>query len=218
MAKSNEPIRPVIVKKVYEVTEGAKSDEHLINLKLTLTNTGATAHKSEEYYLYSGAANSMRPDEALKPSFFWNDAGDATQKLTDSFSGGWFSTEQAEMRSTHTRLRFSGVMSRFDAIILDLMLPEVDGLEVCKILRRDPSTATIPILMLTARAAEMDRRHVELGDHVEEVLPGEVRRGAAARRGKRELAGLGQREQFGEGLHGQAGVHRDDVGRHYRVR
>jgi DNA-binding response OmpR family regulator len=42
-------------------------------------------------------------------------------------------------------------------IVLDLMLPEVDGLEVCKILRRDPSTAMIPILMLTARAAEMDR-------------------------------------------------------------
>jgi DNA-binding response OmpR family regulator len=42
-------------------------------------------------------------------------------------------------------------------IVLDLMLPEVDGLEVCKILRRDPSTAAIPILMLTARATEMDR-------------------------------------------------------------
>ena len=42
-------------------------------------------------------------------------------------------------------------------IVLDLMLPEVDGLEVCKILRRDPATAGIPILMLTARAAEMDR-------------------------------------------------------------
>ncbi len=42
-------------------------------------------------------------------------------------------------------------------IVLDLMLPEVDGLEVCKILRRDPGTANIPILMLTARAAEMDR-------------------------------------------------------------
>ena len=37
------------------------------------------------------------------------------------------------------------------------MLPEVDGLEVCKILRRDPMTATIPILMLTAKASEMDR-------------------------------------------------------------
>lgn len=42
-------------------------------------------------------------------------------------------------------------------IVLDLMLPEVDGLEVCKLLRRDPTTASIPILMLTARATEVDR-------------------------------------------------------------
>ncbi len=42
-------------------------------------------------------------------------------------------------------------------IVLDLMLPEMDGLEVCKILRRDPATATIPIIMLTAKAAEIDR-------------------------------------------------------------
>src|SRR3954470_4010982 len=42
-------------------------------------------------------------------------------------------------------------------IVLDLMLPKMDGLEVCKILRRDPATAAIPIIMLTARAAEMDR-------------------------------------------------------------
>ena len=46
---------------------------------------------------------------------------------------------------------------RPDLIVLDLMLPEVDGLEVCKILRRDPLTSASPILMLTARAAEMDR-------------------------------------------------------------
>ena len=44
-----------------------------------------------------------------------------------------------------------------DLIVLDLMLPEVDGLEVCKILRREPSTASIPVLMLTAKAAEIDR-------------------------------------------------------------
>ena len=42
-------------------------------------------------------------------------------------------------------------------IVLDLMLPEVDGLEVCKMLRRDQTTARIPIIMLTAKAAEMDR-------------------------------------------------------------
>ena len=42
-------------------------------------------------------------------------------------------------------------------IVLDLMLPEVDGLEVCKMLRRDPATAAIPIVMVTAKAAEIDR-------------------------------------------------------------
>jgi DNA-binding response OmpR family regulator len=42
-------------------------------------------------------------------------------------------------------------------VILDVMLPEIDGLEVCKLLRRDPATARIPILMLTAKAAEIDR-------------------------------------------------------------
>jgi len=44
-----------------------------------------------------------------------------------------------------------------DLIILDLMLPEVDGTEVCKILRRDQRTQAIPIIMLTAKAAEIDR-------------------------------------------------------------
>jgi len=42
-------------------------------------------------------------------------------------------------------------------IVLDIMLPESDGLEVCKVLRRDPLTASIPIIMLTAKASEVDR-------------------------------------------------------------
>ena len=37
------------------------------------------------------------------------------------------------------------------------MLPEMDGLEVCKLLRRDTKTSAIPIIMLTARASEIDR-------------------------------------------------------------
>jgi len=44
-----------------------------------------------------------------------------------------------------------------DLILLDLMLPELDGLEVCKLLRRDSKTSAIPIIMLTARASELDR-------------------------------------------------------------
>src|SRR2546428_13307593 len=41
-------------------------------------------------------------------------------------------------------------------IILDLMLPGVDGLEVCRRLKRDTRTAAIPIVMLTARGEEAD--------------------------------------------------------------
>ena len=41
-------------------------------------------------------------------------------------------------------------------ILLDLMIPEVDGLEVCKILRRDPETSGLPIIMVTAKAGEVD--------------------------------------------------------------
>ena len=44
-----------------------------------------------------------------------------------------------------------------DFIILDLMLPKMPGLEVCKILKSEAATRHIPILMLTARAEEIDR-------------------------------------------------------------
>ena len=44
-----------------------------------------------------------------------------------------------------------------DLIILDIMLPEMDGLEVCRQLRRESSTATTPIMMLTAKSDEIDK-------------------------------------------------------------
>jgi DNA-binding response OmpR family regulator len=44
-----------------------------------------------------------------------------------------------------------------DAVVLDLMLPGMDGLEVCRALRADRATAAVPIIMLTARAEEHDR-------------------------------------------------------------
>lgn len=43
-----------------------------------------------------------------------------------------------------------------DLIVLDLMLPGVDGLEVCKMLKHDSKTAHIPIVMLTAKGEESD--------------------------------------------------------------
>jgi two-component system alkaline phosphatase synthesis response regulator PhoP len=55
-------------------------------------------------------------------------------------------------------------VDRPDLIILDLMLPGMDGLLVCQALRQDPTTASVPIIMLTARGEESDRiRGLELG-------------------------------------------------------
>jgi len=44
-----------------------------------------------------------------------------------------------------------------DLVILDLMMPAMDGLEVCRRLRQDPATASLPIVMLTAKGDEVDR-------------------------------------------------------------
>ena len=44
-----------------------------------------------------------------------------------------------------------------DLVILDLMLPEMSGTEVCKLLRKQESTASIPIIMVTAKGEEIDR-------------------------------------------------------------
>lgn len=44
-----------------------------------------------------------------------------------------------------------------DVVILDLMLPDVDGLEVCRMLKKDAKTSSIPIVMLTAKGQEADK-------------------------------------------------------------
>src|SRR5207237_3411711 len=51
-----------------------------------------------------------------------------------------------------------------DFVILDLNLPDLDGLTICRELRRDAATKSVPILMLTARGSERDRiTGLELG-------------------------------------------------------
>src|SRR5207245_6021846 len=53
-----------------------------------------------------------------------------------------------------------------DLVLLDLMLPEMDGLEVCRRLRQDPATQALPIVMLTARGGEVGRvLGLRLGSH-----------------------------------------------------
>jgi DNA-binding response OmpR family regulator len=46
---------------------------------------------------------------------------------------------------------------RPDLILLDIMLPDSDGLDICKGIRKDPELASTPVIFLTARASETDR-------------------------------------------------------------
>ncbi|HEV2174098.1 MAG TPA: response regulator, partial [Nitrospira sp.] len=59
--------------------------------------------------------------------------------------------------TTGTEGLSSAKQDKPDLIVLDLMLPEIDGLEVCKRLRSAPETAMLPIIMLTAKAEESDQ-------------------------------------------------------------
>ncbi|OPL11040.1 MAG: hypothetical protein AVO34_02775 [Firmicutes bacterium ML8_F2] len=63
-----------------------------------------------------------------------------------------------------------------DLIILDIMLPEMDGLEVCRRLRSSPLTAVVPILILSARREELDKvLGLELGADDYMVKPFSIR-------------------------------------------
>jgi DNA-binding response OmpR family regulator len=90
-----------------------------------------------------------------------------------------------------------------DLIVLDLMLPQVDGLEVCRAVRGREATAAIPIIMLTARAEESDRIiGLELGadDYLAKPFsPNELvaRVRALLRRAQRGSAPLGRTIAYG---------------------
>ena len=65
---------------------------------------------------------------------------------------------------------------RPDLILLDIMLPDYDGLEICKAVRKDPDLLSTPIIFLTARASETDRIvGLELGANDYVVKPFFVR-------------------------------------------
>ena len=82
-----------------------------------------------------------------------------------------------------------------DLMILDLNLPVVSGTEVCRMLRSKPSTAGIPIIMLTARTAESDRvAGLDLGADDYVTKPFSLRELAA-----RARAVLRRRQQQGPG-------------------
>jgi DNA-binding response OmpR family regulator len=91
---------------------------------------------------------------------------------------------------------------RPDLLVLDLMLPGLNGLEICQALRRNEATADLPIIVVTARAAESDRvAGLDLGadDYVTKPFsPKELvaRIGALLRRATRGRAGESARLSY----------------------
>ncbi len=82
------------------------------------------------------------------------DDADIAQLLVHYLDKAGFSTDV--LSSGHEAL--AAIAARPpDLLILDLMLPQVDGLEVCRITRSNQASASIPIIMLTARGEESDR-------------------------------------------------------------
>ena len=82
------------------------------------------------------------------------DDRDIADLIAHYFSrAGW----RAQLTETGDDALASVRRNPVDLVILDVMLPGLSGLEVCRALRADKTTAAIPIIMLTARAEESDR-------------------------------------------------------------
>jgi phosphate regulon transcriptional regulator PhoB len=93
-------------------------------------------------------------DNARKTILVVEDEPDIREHVRYNLDQAGFAVVEAGDGETALNLARS---ERPALVLLDLMLPESDGLEVCKILRSRPETAQIPVVMLTARATEVDR-------------------------------------------------------------
>jgi len=93
-------------------------------------------------------------DTAKKKILVVEDEPDIRELVRYNLEQGGFRVVEAEDGET----ALHKVRSEQPAlVVLDLMLPEGDGLEICRILRGERATAALPIVMLTAKAAEVDR-------------------------------------------------------------
>lgn len=112
----------MLIRKEYSFSEGSGSNDHLLNFKLTLTNRGLAKVSRESYYIYIGAASSLRPDDVVPPGYCWNNAGNAELYPASNFRDGagflGFGGPILEVQKSFDRLRWAGVMSRFYATLI----------------------------------------------------------------------------------------------------
>jgi two-component system, OmpR family, phosphate regulon response regulator PhoB len=96
--------------------------------------------------------------ELFRPSDYTvlivDDEDDILEVVTYNLSAEGYRVQQA--RSGEQGLELAR-RDRPSLIVLDLMLPDLPGVEICRALRSRPETANIPIIMLTARSTEVDR-------------------------------------------------------------
>ncbi len=96
----------------------------------------------------------MSSKPANKRILVADDEPDVLNLVTLNLKGAGFTVLKAEDGNAALQQAREALPS---LIILDLMLPEMSGLEVCKVLKKEPQTAQIPVIMLTAKAEEIDR-------------------------------------------------------------
>src|SRR3954452_23811459 len=102
-----------------------------------------------------GQVESRAMDAGLGPKILIiEDENDVTDLLALSLRKGGFKVSTAADGASGLQ---NARDDRPDFVILDLMLPKMSGLEVCRILKGDSATSHIPVLMLTAKAEEIDR-------------------------------------------------------------
>jgi two-component system phosphate regulon response regulator PhoB len=97
------------------------------------------------------------PAEALKKPLILvvDDESDIVDTLTYNLQQDGYRTRSA--RSGGEALKSSKERPAPDLVLLDLMLPDLSGTEVCRELRRDEAMRRVPVIMLTAKDAEIDR-------------------------------------------------------------
>src|ERR1700723_3277547 len=103
----------------------------------------------------------MRPTQtfartACMPSHILivEDERDLMRVLTYNFKQAGFDVVSAPDGETALR---AVKEERFDLVLLDLMLPDMPGTEVCRRLKQSPQTSAIPVVMVTAKGEEVDR-------------------------------------------------------------
>jgi len=98
---------------------------------------------------------------------------------------------------------------RIDVILLDLMMPEMDGFQVCRALKDDPATAEIPVIMITARD-DLDARAEGMRLGVSDFLAKPVFRRQLANRIRAQLDMLATGRATEAALSNLEHAHHDD--------